>query len=166
MATRRPERTYVTGGLTRALRIAAWVPVLAAGILLLVRYPGLPETVPTHFGVGGQPDGWGPKWSIFVVFGMLTVLMVGISVLSRFPRVFNYSVAVTDENAQRVYRAGERLMVWLLGAMGVIVLGLTSASIEPDGIGMPIVWMGVALTIFATVAGVVGTVRAGLAGGR
>ena len=100
-----------------------------------------------------------------MVFGVLTALMVGISVLSRFPRVFNDSVAVTEGNAQRVYRAGERLMVWLLGAMGVIVLGLTSASIEPDGIGMPIVWGVVALTILATVAGVVGTVRAGLAGG-
>ncbi len=141
------------------------VPVLAAGILLPMTYPGLPETVPTHFGVGGQPDGWGPKSSIFVVFGVLAVMMVGISVLSRFPRVFNDSVAVTEGNAQRVYRAGERLMVWLLGAIGVIVLGLTSASIEPDGIGMPIVWVGVALTILATVAGVVGTVRAGLAGG-
>lgn len=58
-----------------------------------------------------------------MVFGVLTALMVGISVLSRFPRVFNDSVAVTEGNAQRVYRAGERLMVWRLGAMGIIVLG-------------------------------------------
>ena len=100
------------------------VPVLAAGILLLMTYPGLPETVPTHFGVGPQPDGWGPKASILVVLGVRTRMMGGFSVLSRVPRVFNESVAVTEGTPTDCIGRGAAHGV-AAGADGVIVLGLT-----------------------------------------
>lgn len=38
-------------------------------------WPGLPDTIPTHFGIDGKPDAWGKKQSIF----MLPAIMGGMS---------------------------------------------------------------------------------------
>ncbi|MBS1790416.1 MAG: DUF1648 domain-containing protein [Acidobacteria bacterium] len=30
-------------------------------------YPSLPETIPVHFGISGEPDNWGGRWMIFLL---------------------------------------------------------------------------------------------------
>lgn len=37
------------------------VPVALAWLASVAVYPWLPERVPVHFGLAGQPDGWGPR---------------------------------------------------------------------------------------------------------
>src|SRR5690606_41771137 len=39
-------------------------PVLLAAMVVfaLAVYPSLPEQVPTHWGLSGEPDDWMPKW--------------------------------------------------------------------------------------------------------
>ncbi len=156
----RPAREYVTGDLTRALRIASWVPVVAAGVLLAVRYPGLPDTIPTHFGVGGAPNDWGPKWTTLVLFGVFLAMMAGVDALSRRPRLFNYHREVTSENAQRLYREGERLMVGLQFALGFTTLGLVLLMVGEDA-GNGVLWAGIGLLVATTIVGIVRLVRAG-----
>ena len=41
----------------------------------LASYPNLPETIPVHFGLSGEADGWGSRWMIFLmpVIAMLIV---------------------------------------------------------------------------------------------
>ena len=56
---RRARRTYAV--------VAVWVPVLlttVAVILLLTWLPQVPATVATHWGRGGEPDGFAPAWSV------------------------------------------------------------------------------------------------------
>lgn len=43
---------------------AAVILACLAGIL--VAYPKLPPMVPVHWNAHGQPDDWGPKWSLFL----------------------------------------------------------------------------------------------------
>jgi len=40
--------------------IIAFAPL----VLSLIIFPFLPETIPTHFGLGGQPDAWSDKWAL------------------------------------------------------------------------------------------------------
>jgi len=156
----RPAREYATGDLTRALRIASWVPVVAAGALLAMRYPGLPDTIPTHFGVDGSPNDWGPKWTTLVLFGVFLAMMAGVDALSRRPRLFNYHREVTSENAQRLYREGERLMVGLQFALGFTTLGLVLLMVGEDA-GNGVLWASIGFLVAATIVGVVRLVRAG-----
>ena len=38
-------------------------------------WPELPERIPTHFGAGGEPDGWGQRdYEWFVISGLLAIL--------------------------------------------------------------------------------------------
>ncbi len=52
--------------------------LLLASLILLIPLgyayyllPGLPEQIPTHFGIDGKPDAWGGRYSIFLAPGIL-----------------------------------------------------------------------------------------------
>ena len=45
-------------------------------------FPALPETVPTHWGMSGQADGWGAKWQVLI----LALLPFGIVLLMQAAR--------------------------------------------------------------------------------
>jgi immunity protein, SdpI family len=73
-----------------------WIPlliVLAAVTASAIVYPRLPETMPTHWNLAGQPDGWSNRW-----WGawLLPLFLVGmwalVQILPRIdPRGGNYA---------------------------------------------------------------------------
>lgn len=157
--SQRPERTYRTGPITWGLR---WLGVLGAlGVTawVLVRYSSLPDTVATHFDASGQADDWGPKWSILVLAGVMLLLSMGLAVLSTRPRAFNYPLEITTDNAQTVYREGERLMVWTLLGMVVTYAGIAWSTVLTGG--APLLAAGLVVMVVAVVVGVIRLVRAG-----
>ncbi|WP_026374362.1 DUF1648 domain-containing protein [Agrococcus lahaulensis] len=132
-AAPRPARTYATGAGTRALRILALLCVAAITLWLLLRYTALPETIPTHFDATGEADAFGSRSSVLLLAGVMVVLAALLAWLSTKPRHLNYLAHLTDENAQRVYREGERLLVWLLAALVPIYLGLLLSMLGGPG---------------------------------
>lgn len=149
----RPLADFTTGPVTRVLRwVSVATPFVASAVLLLA-YPSLPEVVPTHFGVTGEADAWGPRWSVLVMVAVWLLLAVGIAVLSRFPRVFNYPVPVTEENAQPLYREAERMLVWLAASMSLVFGAISAAVLGADA--TVFVVLGLAATFVAMVVGIV-----------
>jgi len=41
----------------------------------LASYPNLPETIPVHFGLSGEADGWGSRWMIFLMPVIATLIV-------------------------------------------------------------------------------------------
>jgi len=85
------------------------------GVVLLVGisayyYPRLPETVPQHFNFKGEPDGWRGKGSLLIMPIIGVVLFTTLSVLSRFPHVFNYPWPITESNARRQYAISRQML--------------------------------------------------------
>ena len=66
------KRTYFLTGL-----------FLIAVVLLatLIAYPSLPARVPTHWNARGEIDGYGPRWTLFVVIPGAMALMLGLFAL-------------------------------------------------------------------------------------
>lgn len=132
-APARPRRDYRTGPVTRAIGVATWVLVAVGLAVLAVRYPDLPQTVPTHFDAAGRADDFGDRSSLFWLALVWVVLQAGITWLAAHPHVGNFPVEVTHENAQRLYREAERLLVRcgaaLAGTFGGI-LGLVMTGAE------------------------------------
>jgi uncharacterized membrane protein len=73
-------------------------------------YSALPDVIPTHFGAGGEPDGFGSKVSILGLPVVGTILYLALSVFSRYPHKMNYSVAITEANAAVQYRIMTRML--------------------------------------------------------
>jgi len=80
-------------------------------IVIPLRYYGsLPEKIPTHFDGSGTPDGYGSKSTLWLLPAIGFILWIGITILVRFPHIFNYPVQITAENAETQYRLATRLM--------------------------------------------------------
>lgn len=142
----------------RALRIASLVATAVGIAAALVAYPSLSAVVPTHFGITGEADAFGPRWTLLVLLAIWAALQLLIAWMSRHPEWGNVPVAITEANAQRVYREVERMLV-LLGAALVVVFGGIVLSVAGLS-GQAALWLGVAGVLAATAAGIVRILRA------
>lgn len=77
---------------------------------LIVDYPELNQKVPTHFSANGLPDDWGSRSSLLIFPIVAIVLYAGMTVLNRFPHVFNYPVTITDQNAEKQYKYAKTML--------------------------------------------------------
>jgi uncharacterized membrane protein len=77
---------------------------------LLTEWPSLPNRVPMHYTFFGEVDKWGSKGIIFLNPIIGAVLWIGLTILEKFPHVYNYIVGLTEENIERQYKNG-RIMI-------------------------------------------------------
>ncbi len=66
--------------MARKYYLAAILMTAAAFVVTLIVYRSLPESVPTHWGFNSQPNGYSPKWTLFI---FCPGLMLGMIVLFR-----------------------------------------------------------------------------------
>jgi len=53
--------------MTRKYYLTGMLLVVAALVATLAVYSQLPERVPTHWGINNQPNGYSPKWALFLI---------------------------------------------------------------------------------------------------
>jgi uncharacterized membrane protein len=90
------------------------VTALAFAIFCVMdAWPHLPSVVPQHFSLTGKPDAWGSKSKLWILplFGVITYVL--LTVVSRVPHTHSFPVEVTPENAPRLYRQSQMMLVWL-----------------------------------------------------
>ncbi|MFJ2620163.1 DUF1648 domain-containing protein [Glutamicibacter sp. NPDC087344] len=158
MLDKRPPRTYKTGAVTAALRITGIVVTAGAVITLLVNYSNMPATVPTHFNFRGEADSFGPKTSVLWLALLQVLVQTLLSWVSTKPRIMNYPAPLTENNAQALYREGERLLVWVGLCVSVLFAGTTTVHFSP--IGGRIVAVAGSGLILITLTGVIRLFRA------
>jgi uncharacterized membrane protein len=107
----------------------AYAFLAATFIVALNAYFTLPETVPVHFNIKGEADGFGSKVSILPLPLISVIMFVGMTILNRYPWVFNYPVKITEENVLKQYTAAVRLMRWLKLSL-VLVFFLITAGMS------------------------------------
>ena len=54
----------------KKINILISIILLATMAVILVLYPSIPDIIPVHWGVNGQIDGTGPKYMLFVFWGI------------------------------------------------------------------------------------------------
>lgn len=80
-------------------------------------YIYLPETIPTHFNFKGQADAWGSKITLWIMPLAGLLLFFLLSLAQKFPRLYNYPVKITEENAQKQYLLARTLLRELKAAV-------------------------------------------------
>lgn len=107
-----------------------WIGLLVIWIIALYGFVHLPETIPVHFNVKGEPDGFGGKWNLFFLPGLTTALLIGLTLLNRHPEIFNYPVKITAENAERQYKLAVRLIRWVNLSLSLMFLMITFMTVH------------------------------------
>lgn len=92
------------------LEALAAVCLLYAVVQIIVVYPQLSESVPIHFDMQGTVDGWGKKSTILLYPLISLFIFSGMTVLNRYPHLFNYPVPITESNAEKQYQLAKSLV--------------------------------------------------------
>jgi uncharacterized membrane protein len=119
---------------------------LAAG-----SWSGLPDVVPTHFGISGTPNSWGDKRSIWLVPAVGLFIYLLLTVSARYPRLVNLPFRV-DRNAPEVQRIIFRLLASSKAAtmllLAYIVYGqVQSAMRQTNSLGIAFIPLFLIATI-------------------
>ena len=125
----------------KIFEIVGWVLIALVWVLTISNYSTLPETIPIHYNGVGQVDGFGGKAAILTLPIIATFLFIVLTVLNKYPHVFNYLTIITQENAFRQYTNSTRLLRFLKFSI-VFIFGLIefktiqNANAEADGLGI------------------------------
>lgn len=109
-----------------------WIPALlivAAVVVSIVAYPSLPETVPTHWGMSGEPNGWSSRfWGAWMLPLMMAFIWVIMRALPHIdPRKANYE---KFRGIYEVFIAG--ILAFMLVLHIVVLKAATGSHIEMD----------------------------------
>ena len=107
----------------KAVEIIGWVALLAIWVLVISNYSNLPDTIPTHYNGMGNADGFGNKTNILILPIIASILFVGITIINKFPYIFNYPTQITEENALRQFTNATRMLRFMKLIL-VILFGL------------------------------------------
>ncbi len=125
----------------KVFELLGWLSIVAVWILTIKNYNNLPEIIPIHFNGSGQADGFGGKATILTLPIVSTILFIGMTVLNKFPHLFNHSTNTTKENKLRLYTNATRLIRYLKLIL-VIIFGfivfktIQNVNGEADGLGI------------------------------
>ena len=132
-----------------------WV-IIACQILLVVipiyYYSKLPEKIPTHFGLSGEPDSYGSKITIIILPLIALLTSYLLSYLVKIPHKYNYPVKINERNAFIQYSIATRMMRTLNAFITLSMLYITYSIIQSalgnmSGLGTGFVSMFIVITL-------------------
>ncbi len=125
----------------KTVEVFGWLLVFTVWVLTITNYSNLPDTIPIHYNGAGQADGFGGKETILTLPLIATILFFGMTLLNKFPHLFNYPTNLTQDNAFRQYTIATRLIRYLKLII-VFIFGLITfktiqhSNGESDGLGI------------------------------
>ena len=103
-------------------------------IFLAIAWAGIPSEIPGHYNALGQIDKYSGKSSLIVLLLVVWIMYFGISVIEKFPRIWNTGVAVTAENRNRIYR----ILKDMLKTMKFLMVAIFAYLIFNSAFGTPL----------------------------
>lgn len=87
----------------KALNYLSLFMMVAALVYFAFLWSKMPEQIPAHYGLNGEVDRFGSKIElVFMPIAMLFIYIL-ISVISKFPSIWNTGVEITPANQKTVY---------------------------------------------------------------
>ncbi|HMO40382.1 MAG TPA: DUF1648 domain-containing protein [Saprospiraceae bacterium] len=139
--TERPKIKLELSTADKIFEIIGWLLIISLWGLTITNYANLPDTIPIHYNGSGQADGFGRKATILTLPLIATVLFIGLTILNKFPHIFNYPTNITKDNALRQYTNATRMIRYLKLNI-VVIFGLIAfktiqnANGEAGGLGI------------------------------
>jgi uncharacterized membrane protein len=124
----RPKITITPSPFDKTLDISSTVLLFVIWALTIVAFIQMPETIPTHYNGSGKVDDYGSKLSILMLPVIATAVYWGITILNRYPHIFNYPADITEENAEVQYILATRMLRFVKLAIIIIFTELVLST--------------------------------------
>ncbi len=131
-------RTSVKNNLTpgqKRLEAAAWILVGLTFLLAVCGGCTIKDAFPTHYGAGGQADGFGSAW-ILLVYPVLGAMALGILSLVAHcaaPETWNLPFVLREANKTRVFRDMLTMLFLLEVEIAAVFLAAVALSLMQKG---------------------------------
>lgn len=106
----RPKIDMPMSLLNTLLTILTFLLLIGNIVYIGVVWSSLPDRIPTHFNESGKVDGFGGKESLWGLTVVCFILWAGLTLLERFPHIYNYLVEITEQNALRQYKNAQLMI--------------------------------------------------------
>ena len=103
-------------------KLALFIVIVLLGIPFIYAsyiYPSLPDTIPTHFNIKGEADGWGGRDSIFLVPFILG--LTGLFTYFLLTNIKNFDPKRYQEADNGLFKKFALFMVGFLSVLGLII---------------------------------------------
>jgi len=120
-------------------------------VYLILMWSRIPAQIPAHFNAAGEVNRWGNRSELIVLPIISWVLYGFITLIERYPQVWNTGITVTEENRERVYRILKNMIAVIKMLMLFVFASITVLSSLT--LRLPIWYLGVfLLAVFGSIA--------------
>lgn len=102
------------------MHVVTYTGLIAMFAYVSIQFAKLPAEIPAHYNFEGEVTRIGSKVELWILPIIVTVLVVPISFLCKFPHTFNYPLKITEENVEKVYTDGRLMMA----SMNLLIVAL------------------------------------------
>ena len=149
----KPKIMLQLSPIDKIIEIFGWISVIGIWCFTWIHFYELPKIIPIHYNALGSIDKLGDKTNIFALPVISTLLFVGLTILNKFPQVFNYHCEITKENALYQYMNATR-MLRVLKLVIVLIFGaiviLTIESVNGNIKGLGTLFMPLSIVLVST----------------
>jgi uncharacterized membrane protein len=118
------------GPLEHALEIIMLAFLLLNLLVIAVSYGSLPENVPVHFGAGGQPQRWGERYELWIMFGVIAVICGMLWAAARWLHTLPQKQGADPVRIGRQMLAVRWLVLWLNAELAALFAWATWGTIR------------------------------------
>jgi hypothetical protein len=90
----------------------------------------LAGNIPIHFDLAGKPDRWGTPSMLWPMVAIAIALYALITVVARFPSIFNFPVRVTPTNRPRLEALAIDMLAWIKAEIMCLFAVIQFGAIE------------------------------------
>jgi len=95
------------------IEFSSLLSVLCTIVLFVIFWNNAPQIVPIHYNIYGVADRFGSKTILIILPIISSMTYIGLTVLNKFPQVFNFPAKVTEENKVILYKIATRMIRWI-----------------------------------------------------
>ena len=127
--TNRPKLNLKITPLEIFLNVITLATFVGTIVYLFSSWTIIPSEIPAHYNAVGEVDRWGGKGEILILPITALLMWVGMTVLEKFPHVYNY-MNLTKDNARAQYLNGRLLINVLKNEFVLLFSYITWKSIQ------------------------------------
>lgn len=134
----------------RLLTTIGGLILLASSIFVIANWGQMPDQIPTHFTITGEPDAYGGKPMLGFLVVISWVMFITLTISVKFPRMWNFPVEVTDENREVLFAIARFMMEilkFLTSILMSVILMATALSLELSAVVMGSLFVAIIATI-------------------
>ncbi len=98
---------------SKITNLISLLSVVGIVLYVIITWKNIPDMIPGHYNIAGEIDKYSSKNSIWILIVVQILLFTMMSVLERFPNIWNTGVQITDENVERVYTNLRNMQTYL-----------------------------------------------------